>query len=296
MAKEYRQNTSYDDFQYDPEATEGNKKYRLPFALCQAHGIAIQDWWTPRNAWDALKNGGVIDDVSDEYKEFYRELKKKRAKEHNKKSRERSKRKKQQLADPLHNPDREYSHQEGKIAGVDLGEPMDFEKADNGNCNPYFNKGLIGYYTNCQTCVATYVARRQGYDLRALPNLNNRNIANLSSDTSLAYVDSNGNKPIKVRKPKGQKTAEFLEQSIAPGEIFSLEYNRKGSHAGHIIIAEKDKNGELFLYDPQVNLKMSKRDIPKYINRNRAYGIDIMNLTNVKMNEQFCDAIMKGSK
>ena len=28
-----------DDFEYDPEAEDNTKKYRLPFALCKANGI-----------------------------------------------------------------------------------------------------------------------------------------------------------------------------------------------------------------------------------------------------------------
>jgi len=81
------------DFQYDPEAEDNSKKYRLPFALCKANGIQTEDWWTPKDAWEALKHGGIVDDVSEEYKEYYRQLKK----ETSKKSNERTKLKKNQL-------------------------------------------------------------------------------------------------------------------------------------------------------------------------------------------------------
>ena len=64
-----------EEFKYDAEAEENTRKYRLPFALCKAQGIAIQDWWTPRDAWEALKRGGRVDDVSEEYAAYYRELK-----------------------------------------------------------------------------------------------------------------------------------------------------------------------------------------------------------------------------
>ena len=66
-----------DDFKYDPEAEDKSKKYRLPFSLCKQNGIQIEDWWTPKDAWEALKHGGVVDDVSEEYKEYFRKLKKK---------------------------------------------------------------------------------------------------------------------------------------------------------------------------------------------------------------------------
>ena len=69
MAEEYRQNTKYSDFEYDPEAEQNTKKYRLPFALCKANGIPIQDWWRPSDAWEALSNAGYVIDVSEEYNE-----------------------------------------------------------------------------------------------------------------------------------------------------------------------------------------------------------------------------------
>lgn len=60
------------EFRYDPEAEENSKKFRLPFALCKANGIAIQDWWTPRDAWAALERNGDVENVSDEYADYYR--------------------------------------------------------------------------------------------------------------------------------------------------------------------------------------------------------------------------------
>lgn len=53
------ENNDDDDFKNDPEGG-GNKALRLPFALCKAKGIKIQDWWTPRDAWNALKSGGYV--------------------------------------------------------------------------------------------------------------------------------------------------------------------------------------------------------------------------------------------
>lgn len=42
---------------------------RLPFGLCEAHGIAIQKNWTPRDAWEALKKAGVVKE--EPYKEYF---------------------------------------------------------------------------------------------------------------------------------------------------------------------------------------------------------------------------------
>ena len=170
---------------------------------------------------------------------------------------------------------------------------MDFKQADSGNVNPYYGKG-IGYSHNCQTCVATYFARRQGYDVRALPNLNNADIFHLSYDTSLAYVDSAGNHPKRTKKAKGMRSDMFLERIIKPGEIYSVEFQHKGKRSGHIITAERDAGGSVRLYDPQTNQIVNNKDINRYFSR--AKDIEVMNLTNCHIDEKFADGIMKSSK
>jgi hypothetical protein len=46
----------------DDDEVEDNRKYRLPFALCKARGIAVPDGATPRDAWMLLKGYGVNPD------------------------------------------------------------------------------------------------------------------------------------------------------------------------------------------------------------------------------------------
>lgn len=296
-----------EDFKNDPEAGENTKKLRLPFALCKAKGIKIQDWWTPRDAWNALKRGGEIDNVSDEYADYYRKLKKERQKQYRKQhpgkiqqSRLRSETKKRQLSNIEHNADKNYQHQMGFIAGAEKSNPMTFEQANSGHCNPFFGKkdektgvNYIGYRTNCQTCVATYIARRQGYDVRALPNLNNRQIADLSFNTALAYKDINGNYPKKTSKPYDRDLEGWLSSEIKQGDIFSMEFSWKGRNAGHIITAEKLPDGSIRLYDPQTN---QIENFKSYKGRIRDNSVKIMNLTNCTLDESFCDKIMKKSE
>lgn len=62
MAKEYRQNTPYEDIN-NGEGDEGTEEQsshgntRLPFGLCKKYGIPLPDYATPRMAWEALKRG-----------------------------------------------------------------------------------------------------------------------------------------------------------------------------------------------------------------------------------------------
>jgi hypothetical protein len=198
------------------------------------------------------------------------------------------------MAMPEHTPEIGYNHTPGAIAGAKKGKKMTFEQADNGNCNPYYDKGFIGYKTNCQTCVAVYVARRQGYNVRALPNLNNKDIKDLSHMTNIAYVDKNGSPPIMRFKPQGTQTAKWLSNNMKDGEIYAVRGTWKGKHSGHIITAEKI-NGEIRFYDPQINKIYSATDAQIQIFGGMK-NISAFNVTNVKLNEKFCDKIMKGNK
>lgn len=279
-------------FKYDPEEEDESnaKKYRLPFALCKAAGIQVEDWWRPRDAWEALRRGGHIDNVSDAYADYYRQKKKERAKERRAQKRERDKRKAEQLADEKHNPDKGYTHKEGFIAGAVKSAPMDFEKADSGSVNPYYGKGLIGYRTNCQTCVATYIARRQGYNVRALPNLNNKSIADLSRDCLGIYKDANGQK-IKVKnKPSGKPLKRFLDENVEENRIYSLDCQWKGRSTGHIVTVERTANG-VRVYDPQTNDKYENKQITQFFRNGKDFKL--ADLTNCRLDEMWADKIMK---
>ena len=287
------ENNDDDDFKNDPEAG-GSVKYRLPFALCKQKGIPIQDWWTPRDAWEALKNSGYVEDVDEEYakrmKEEKRENDKKWRKEHPeqvKKWAERAKTKKAQLKDPEHNPDKSYVHQDGKIAGAAKGKPMTHEQADSGNVNPYFGTEQIGYRTNCQTCVATYVARRQGYNVKALPNLNNKSISDLSHNVALAYVDKNGEHP-------GKESVTYDNMwMVGEGKLYALRWTWKNRNCGHIVMQMNDGQGA-YLYDPQTNTKYTGKAADRFLRDGRRF--ERMDLTDCTLDEQFCDRIMKGVK
>lgn len=282
-------------FRYDPEADDETnaKKYRLPFALCKARGIAIQDWWTPRDAWKALENDGAIASVSKEYEDYYRELKKKRAAERRKERAPREAIRRAQRKDPEHNPESSYQHKDGFIAGVKKGAPMTFEQADSGRVNPYYGSQQIGYKTNCQTCVAVYIARRQGYNVRALPNLDNKNIFQLSYNPMLAYVDVNGIHPHGKQKKGGERTVNFLEQNIQDDHVYSISCTWAGRSSGHIVTAER-REGKVIVYDPQTNMQYAGKKISDFF-RNGKY-IELTDLTDCRIDERFCDSIMKEAR
>ena len=176
---------------------------------------------------------------------------------------------------------------------------MTFEQADSGNVNPFFKnawnpltqQGLIGYRTNCQTCVATFIARRMGYDVRALPNLDNVNVMQLSYNPMLAYVDQDGNHPREMRKRRGDNTISFLNQNVRDGRIYSLRFDWVGRSAGHIVTVERI-NGSVQVYDPQTDKKYSDPASIRGFMRHTK-NVSIADLTDVQLDESFCDSIMK---
>lgn len=278
------------EFKYDPESEENTKVLRLPFALCKSHGIPIKDWWTPRDAWEALRNNGFVSNPSKEMEEYFRKIKRENQKASAKEWRKREKAKKKQLADVRFAPDKDYEHKEGKIAGVKQKKPMNFKQADNGNCNPYFSRsGGIGFRHNCQTCVAVYMARRKGYDVYALPNLNNKNIYELSYDTSLAYLDKNGKHPNSVNI-RG-KAINQLQKELKEDGLYTLEFSYVGRRSGHIITVEKLKDGSIQFYDPQTN--NIYKDLKAY---GRIEHLRYMDITDCTMDEKFCNGIMKSTQ
>lgn len=269
----------------DEESGESPAKYRLPFALCKRYGIELPDWATPRDAWNALKGRGISPERE------YEAMKEKR--ESSRRSRERAKEKKKlieaQMKNPEHIPDVNYTHKDGYIAGAKKGKPMSFEQADGGAPNPNFeNTNLIGYRTNCQTCVVAYEARLRGYDVRALPNLRNPAIKKLSYETSLAYVGAK-----KISKPKGQNKVKFLRSNIRDGERFTLEFKWQGKQKAHIISVTM-QNGALFAYDPQNGRKYNEKQLGSFMSR-KTENEKIMRVDNVEFDYSMVDRILKQS-
>ena len=57
---------------------------------------------------------------------------------------------------------------ENEIAGMIRGASMSFELADSGKVNPHY-KPYTATADNCQTCVAVFKARLDGFDVYAKP-------------------------------------------------------------------------------------------------------------------------------
>lgn len=151
-----------------------------------------------------------------------------------------------------------------KISTASLGKPMNFEEANHQKANPNFKtdeKARI----NCQTCVLAYKARKDGYNVEALPNTTEIQ-DRLSKATNMAYINTKTGTYPEIKKFKRPtEMLNTLEATAKDGELYNVEWAWKKGKDGHIINAFKE-NGSLVLYDPQVGEKYTKRDFfNKYI-------------------------------
>lgn len=194
------------------------------------------------------------------------------------------------------------------IAGVAAGAPMSREQADQGNANPNFSKGG-GYYTNCQSCVVTYEARRRGYDVITKPNTRGSALDKLSRASHEAWIDPKTGKTPERPKPNEfvktpKQCRNMLENTIQPGERYTFGHSWKGrSRSGHIICADKDSSGNLRLFDPQNGKTMTGNDIDGYLNRIKytttVYGMKIncsprlLRVDNLTINPAYANDIME---
>ena len=153
----------------------------------------------------------------------------------------------------------EASKFSGDIAGVKKGQQKsldDVYKNVNHDYQPY---GNLNSRTNCQTTVITTDLQSKGYDVKASIPYSSEIKDKISSRPNIAYIDPKTGKipEFIVSKVTNQVECEkWLNDSIKQGErhIFGFQWKQKssdGKTTEHIVIATKDKNNKLVIYDPQ---------------------------------------------
>lgn len=198
-----------------------------------------------------------------------------------------------------------------QIPGVKQGKPMTHEEADEGRANPNFDKG-IGYRINCQSCVVTYVARRNGLDVQTKPNTKGSKLEYLSRYTHEAWIDpKTGKTPEAPKRNEAVTTAKkcrtWMEDTIQPGEIYTFAHGWKGrGNSGHIVIARKNSKGNLEMFDPQTGKTRTDKDIDQYLSSVRYVrtfygqkynvGPRLLRVDNLQINPDFAKHIMEATK
>ena len=149
---------------------------------------------------------------------------------------------------------------ENKIAGVKKGKPMTFDEADNGNANPHY---VIHSATsdNCPACVLCMKARLEGFNVQAKPYDENSNLMfTLSENTNFGLISkSSGTFPeyIKPKERHMPRLMTWFDNNLKNNEYYSIEFYWKDlTPDGHIMMITK-QNGELMLYDPQTDQRIT---------------------------------------
>lgn len=146
----------------------------------------------------------------------------------------------------------EKNHGElAKALGIEQGEPMSFEEANEMRGNPNYKKG-VKYRVNCQCSVLANEMRRRGFDVEAFGNSKQDWYmpSVLAKRPEIAFLDANGNPPATIGiKYNGDLMSSLQGEMKEPGR-YHLRF-RFQNDGGHIITTERLADGSLRIYDPQ---------------------------------------------
>lgn len=147
--------------------------------------------------------------------------------------------------------------------------------------NPNYGR-ISGYDDNCQRCVPTYVLRKQGYDVEALPTGQNETIDNLLKHNPYIIWQKAGS-PVIPKSTRGSSyfgkpEIEKYMKDLPDGAMCEIQCQWAKENYGHVFIAEKVA-GEIRYIDPQNN----NSDVSSYFkkmkyNRTTFWRIDDANL------------------
>jgi ribosomal protein S24E len=138
--------------------------------------------------------------------------------------------------------------------GVTYTKPMTFLEANEGRSNVNYSKGLE-YKENCQCCVVTHEARLRGLNITSVGYSYNRASMSwkLGERFEMAWINPKTNNIPVVQVVKGNNdnaTLLALEKQMQAVGRYHIGVNFKNG-SGHIITAERLKNGNLIYYDAQ---------------------------------------------
>lgn len=171
---------------------------------------------------------------------------------------------------------KEAHKERGYIGKVKKSFEVEFEDVDATNINPDYKTTDM----NCQTSVYAFVARKEGYNVRAKKwDENNNNMVLLSISPSIGYIDKETGLP-----PKEEPAS--LE-NMKEGRYYTVSTKAFG---GHIAIYKKE-NGKLYKLDPQKNENTFQE-----IKRFKGVPNKMLDITNVRINETFAESVLEPNK
>lgn len=189
----------------------------------------------------------------------------------------------------------EKNHQElAKALGVEQGEPMSFEKANEMRGNPNYKKG-VKYRVNCQCSVLANEMRRRGFDVEAYGNTKQDWYmpSVLAKKPEIAFFDANGNPPAAIGiKFNGDLLTSLQGEMKEPGR-YHLRF-RFQNDGGHVITAERLADGSLRIYDPQSG-KIIK-NFSEYTSKVKGDSFEYYRVDNLQINPDVAKGSVKLAK
>jgi hypothetical protein len=122
---------------------------------------------------------------------------------------------------------------------------MTFNEADNGASNRTRNRD------NCASCVLVHEARLRGLDVTSNP-YQGETMELLAQHFQEAWINPKTGKVPQITEIRGANLYEKLDKQTQAAGRYHIGYNTIYD-TGHVITAERFKNGKIIFYDPQRN-------------------------------------------
>ena len=190
------------------------------------------------------------------------------------------------------------------------GKIMNFTEADDMKGNPHYSDPdaqAQGYWENCQTCTVGYELRRRGFPVEAMPN-KNWDILKFYSDNTMTqddrFLNPDGSRPIKKRPLQLSDTIKaktgFIEDNTKEAGRYELYFEwktRKGeTPSAHVIVVERQKDGNLLWLDPQSGKHGSSTVFKGFLTKAKPIKISVLRIDDKIINPKFAERFKKASK
>lgn len=191
------------------------------------------------------------------------------------------------------------------------GKIMNFTEADELKGNPHFSDPdakAEGYLINCQTCTMTYELRRRGFPVEALPNKNDEFYKVWCPKNNLTWNDRflnpDGSRPIKTRPSVLRDTITakvgFIEgatKETGRYELYLKWKSVRGRDGGaHVMIVERQKDGNLLWFDPQSGKHGSSKTFNGFMKSSVPVKLSVLRIDDKIINPKFSERFKKASK
>lgn len=189
----------------------------------------------------------------------------------------------------------EKNHQElAKALGIEQGEPMSFDEANELRGNPNYKKG-IKYRVNCQCSVLANEMRRRGFDVEAYGNTKQDWYmpSVLAKKPEIAFLDANGNPPAAIGITFNGDLLTSLQGEMKEPGRYHLRF-RFQNDSGHVITAERLADGSLRIYDPQSG-KIIK-NFSEYTSKVKGESFEYYRVDNLQINPNVAKGSVKLAK